>query len=112
MNRLGKKVWGAKFQGNFEKYNSVYPEAKFIYMLRDGRDILASQMNVGNFKPEVEKIAKAWSDRIKRFKKLKDKKEINVIMVKYEDLASNTEVTLKKLYKELEIEFHANSLNH
>ena len=112
MNRLGKKVWGAKSQGKFDKYKLVWPEAKFIYMLRDGRDILASQLNTGNFNPDVEKVAKAWTSKIKTFNNLVKDKKINGFVVKYEELAKNTEDTLKKLFNKLEIEFHENSLNH
>ncbi len=112
MKRLNKNLWGAKSQGKFEKYTSVWQKAKFIYMMRDGRDILASQMNTGSFNPETEKVAKAWVDRIKRFKNLMQRNEINGIVVKYEELAFNTEKTLRQTCDEIGIPFHGNMLNH
>ncbi len=112
MKRLNKNMWGAKSQGKFEKYVKIWPNAKFIYMMRDGRDILASQLNTGSFNPKIEQVAKAWSDRIVRFNRLLEQKKIKGCIVKYEELACNTEEYLNKVCSNLNIPFHENMLNH
>lgn len=79
---------------------ALFPEAKYIYVMRDGRDVVLSRMKA--FNESIEEAANRWLWAIKEYEKLK-RKSRNVYLVKYEDLVSNTEQTLLEITKFLEV---------
>ena len=49
MQREGKKRWGLKCNNNYRQYLSLWPNAQFLNLLRDGRGVVASQRTTGAF---------------------------------------------------------------
>ena len=101
----------------------IWPEAKFILLVRDGRDVLCSYKALKNivtnspYKPNLpfalEEIAKEWTMNnkiiIKFFKTLMDSEHTTL---RYEDLIQNTELVLTKVCDYLELEFEPSMLNY
>ncbi len=105
----------------------IFPNAKIINMMRDPRDVLLSQKNkwrlrfIGyknhplsesirsfvNYNPII--ISKLWNSAIKEYEQFKhDERLINI---KFENLISNPEMTLKKICDFLEIKMDEKMLD-
>ena len=99
--------WGSKCQGNFEDYFTLWPEARLVYIMRNGLDILASQKVNGAFNPDAVQLGKNWRTQYDRFMKYKNSNpEFKIAMVRYEDLVSDAEATSIKLCQTLDMEYH------
>jgi hypothetical protein len=120
------KRWGDKnnFYINYiPVLNNMYPESQFVHIIRDGRDVACSYINL-NKKPTnskytpklpdtIEEIARQWqknintiNDAISRFSKRR------VYEIRYEDLISNPENSLKSLCNFLNEEYDPEMLNY
>lgn len=89
------------------KIFKVFPSAKIIVMLRDGRDVACSiKERSGNFKEGVNR----WIEDNTAWKDFVDNK--NIYIQKLEDLTQNPEIELKKLFKFLNIQYYDNILNY
>jgi len=112
MQRVGKKRWGMKCNSAFEQYLSYWPKAAFLNMVRDGRDVLASQLNTGNFDKNPEKIATGWLEAMTRFEKLMKRDDVLALMVRYEELVRTPEAQLRSVCAELGLDFDPSMLKH
>jgi hypothetical protein len=101
MQREGKKYWGAKIVSIYDQLDELYPEARYLFMLRDGRDIAASRKKVGDFNQTIEHIADGWCRQIKKFEKFASGSNGRAVFVPYENLAQNPEPELRKLMEKL-----------
>src|SRR5690606_18835505 len=97
MQTTGKSIWGAKCTSRFEEYVEVWPEACFINMLRDGRDVLASQLNTGSFNPNPTQLGASWAKQHLRFQKLAQEGVIQGLTVRYENLVSDPEPEIRAI---------------
>lgn len=93
----------------------IFPQAKFIHITRDYRDSYLSFMRVEGMKGEKKNLAfqlYRWNYYHKRILKFKQKiKETQYYHLKYEDLVSDTETTLKKLSGFLQISYNKEMIN-
>ncbi|WP_273150349.1 sulfotransferase family protein [Methylophaga thiooxydans] len=110
-----KKHWFSKEPSLFRHIYELaihFPEAKFVYMVRDPRDVVSSivkggvhEQNVCNaairWRQEQELILNAYTDPV-----LRDR----IFMLKYEDLIQNQEDLVKKLMSFVEINFEEQQL--
>jgi sulfotransferase family protein len=112
MNRVGKTRWGMKCDNAFEDYLTVWPEACFLNMLRDGRDVLASQLNTGNFQQSPKEVAKGWQSTIRRFEQLIERPDAKARMVRYEALTEDPEPELREICAFLGLAFDPAMLHH
>lgn len=112
MHREQKKRWGLKCSGAFNDYISVFPNAYFLNMIRDGRDVLASQMNTGSFNTTPEALARSWSNTHANFKKLVERDDVNAYEVIYEKLVSEPGIELRKICEFLNIGFDESMLEY
>ena len=97
MQREGKIFWGAKIVSIYDDLAGLYPEARYLFMLRDGRDIAASRKKVGDFKQTIEHIADGWCHQIKKFEEFAARSNGRAVFVPYEHLAKNPEYEVRKL---------------
>lgn len=74
-----------------------FPQAKFINMIRDGRDCYISHQRVKQRKYSLEQFASLWTDCVRSTRKVANTEKI--MSVKYEDLVSLPENTTKKVMK-------------
>lgn len=99
-----------------------FKKLKMIVMLRDGRCVIESQIrhwNAGNIKsggkrgvspghwpqPDVKRAQPLWIKNIKVLERNTNKNKDRILIVRHEDLVSNTEDTLEKISSFLELDF-------
>jgi hypothetical protein len=107
--RHGKRRWGDKTPGHvhcMERLADDLPEARFIHLIRDGRDVAASLRGLP-FAPGdggIRAIAAAWRDTIARARRAGSRLE-HYIEVRYERLVAEPEATLRELCAFIELPF-------
>ena len=103
----GARFWGSKCQGNFQDYFDLWPQARIIYIMRNGLDILASQKTNGAFNPDPEKLGKSWRDNYKNFIAFQDRHpDYNMTLVNYEKLVSNPEASCQAMCEAIDFNYH------
>ncbi|WP_240377978.1 sulfotransferase family protein [Bacillus piscicola] len=113
-NGLYIKKWGDKTPLNTFYLKEIYktfPEAKFIHIIRDGRDVAVSYKNA-NLYQSLEESCERWNisiNEIDRFSKTISSE--NMFEVKYEMLVNNTTEELTRLCEFLEIKYKDSMLN-
>ncbi|MCB1878785.1 MAG: sulfotransferase [Chromatiaceae bacterium] len=106
------QCWGLKCNNNYDAYLSEWPGSRFINIIRDGRDVLASQMNTGAFAKEPAKLGQSWANTHRRFREFKSAHPDLACEVKYEALVTSPETELRKLTTFLGVPFSPNMLRH
>lgn len=111
--RVAKKdFWGLKCNNDYPAYLQAWPRARFINIIRDGRDVMASQLNTGSFKNSPSQVAESWSRTHKRFREFREKYPAQFLEIKYEALTQDLPEVLKKITDFLCIEPDDAMLNH
>jgi hypothetical protein len=116
--RFGKSRWGdktPKYVRSMRRIQRTIPEARFVHVIRDGRDIALSRWDQRSRRglegPPVERIAAQWEKKIRRARSdapgLRHYHE-----VRYEDLISGTESALRRVCEFVELEFDPAMLNY
>lgn len=101
LRSTGKKRWGCKSTfmiRHVERALRTFPSAKFIWLVRDPRDVAASSIrSVFNpFHPYF--TARLWNEQqAEGFRLLESLPEKNITLLKYEDLLANPEKTVRAL---------------
>lgn len=116
LNLNGKKYWGVKdpeFTEHFEALELFAKESKFVLIVRDGRGVVNSYIeNKWGLGTNAYTGAKRWSREIRAQLKFKEKFPDKVLLVRYEDLVSETESIMKKVCMHLEIKYEPEMLNY
>ena len=107
----GKHRWGDKtpdYIRKMKKLQKTLPEARFIHVIRDGRDAGLSQNSRiakrGRDPIPPREMARRWRKRV--VKAREDAGEVeHYIEVRYEDLIADTEGVLRRVCEHVEIEF-------
>ncbi len=102
--------WGDKTPLNTKNEDwirLIFPEAKFIYMHRDGRDVALSLYKAGLVK-NIEAGAKKWLNYTKYGRRFQ--KGNNFLEVQYENLVTNPEIELRRVCTFLEVPFEEKML--
>ena len=113
--RFGKSRWGEKtpdYSFHIGIIAALLPEARFVHLVRDGRDVAASwrqQWFSPGHEPEV--LARAWMDRIEAARSA-GSACAHYTEVLYEDLVSRPEPVLRRLCEFLELPWSSQMLNH
>lgn len=84
---------------------NVFPDAKMVHIVRDGRAVAASVMPLDWGPNEIHRAAQFWVRGIAYGLAAESWDDGRVIRVIYEDLVKNTESTLKRLCYDLEIDY-------
>jgi Sulfotransferase family len=108
----GKPRWGDKtpaYALSMKKIHRNIPEARFIHLIRDGRDVRLSQLGRGSGHPTPEQHAKRWRRRVQ---KTREQGEVvpHYIEVRYEDVVTDTEQQLRRLCEFCGLEWDAQVL--
>lgn len=107
--RHGATRWGDKTPqhlGAMSRLAAAFPEARFLHVVRDGRDVLASLAGLP-FAPgdgSVEAIALAWSSGILEARRMAERLP-HYREVRFERLVVEPEDCLRELCDELELAF-------
>lgn len=99
--KAGKKRWGCKSTfmiNHVALVRHYYPDAKFIYMVRDGRDVAVSAKDVIFNRYSVYYIAKLWrEEQLTGMYWLNKLPRQNMLLLKYEELLSVPEGAVRNL---------------
>ncbi len=96
-----------------------WPDVKFVYQVRDPRDVIASWLKTASMPGGVAQAVQTWKqDQVETLKVLNQVQTSNrSILIRYEDLIENSETISRNLCKFLDLEyddrmleFHMNKL--
>jgi Sulfotransferase family len=107
----GKSRWGDKtpdYIRKMKKLQNTIPEARFIHVIRDGRDAGLSQnsriVKRGKDPVPPREMARRWRKRI--VKSRVDAEDVeHYIEVRYEDMVTDTEGVLRRVCEFIELDF-------
>jgi len=112
-------IWGDKnnyYLNHISELIELYPDARFIHIIRDGRDVATSYMKLSEIKnkvhlapnlpDEINVIAKEWSSNISTILSSLSKLDDNQYTeIRYEDLISDPEKELQRICDFLNLVF-------
>ncbi|HTZ77120.1 MAG TPA: sulfotransferase [Stellaceae bacterium] len=111
--RSGKRIWADKTPENISRFDFVrrhFPNARFVHVIRDGRDVAASLRRQSWMKLRERSGAEAlarcgayWAERIIAGRR--SRSDPRYIEIRYEDLISRPEATLRRLLSFLRLEW-------
>tara|TARA_R110002050_G_scaffold223458_2_gene359356 strand:- start:2424 stop:3359 length:936 start_codon:yes stop_codon:yes gene_type:complete len=108
------RTWGNKSPMLTDHFDVIYPaiknNARFIGLVRDGRDVITSILKK-NSEADAIWAAKKWENSIKHIAQLeKQLDEEHFMLVKYEELVENPAEILNKILKFLDFEYEESML--
>ena len=112
--RAGKPRWGEKTPGyatNMVQIQGALPEARFVHLIRDGRDVALSAMDRAKKPLTAGQVAKRWKRRITKARK-QSRKVNHYDEFRYEDLVLDTEPTLHRITDFLELPWDPGMLDY
>lgn len=109
-DKQGKPRWGDKtpaYMLSVRRIGRTLPEARFIHLIRDGRDVALSQTaRAINEQPPPPEQAARW---VKRIRKSREQAETlkgpRYVEARYEDLVRDPEPTLRRICEFIELDF-------
>ena len=109
-----KTAFGFK-KGTYLKYykqlKDIFPNAKFIHIIRDGRAVFNSKKNsiysvTGKpFETNALRAAKVWKEKVLLSKKVNDLYQDTSIIIHYENLILDTDQTLSEILEFLDLDY-------
>lgn len=117
-------LWGDKnnyFINKTDIISKIYPNAKYIHLIRDGRDVAVSYKNIqklnskSQYKPvlpaSILEIANEWVENINKVNVfLESIKRSNQLVIRYEDLVMKTEEISQKISEFLDVPYDSKML--
>src|SRR5690606_19487286 len=107
---------------HIEDLPKIWPNAKYIHLIRDGRDVACSYIDIkeiqtdSQFIPklptDIKEIAKEWSDNNSRIASIQKWSPENYYMLRYEDLVTEPKDVLIKLLHFLKLDFNETMLDY
>ena len=105
-------IIGATCHRGFEKLLLIWPEARFIHISRDPRDVARSNIGMG-WAGNVWHGIERWIDSEKSWESLVNKlSSDDYFELHYEDLVANPGYVLTEICHFLGVNYHANMLNY
>ena len=106
--------WGDKTPLNtfyLKWVNKTFPNAKFINLIRDGRDVVSSLKVAGL--SSITNSCLRWNQAIEMVREFeKTIEQERIITGRYEDLVSNTQFEIQNICQFLEMDFSDGMINH
>ncbi len=113
-DQAGKSRWGDKTPGYLRRMKAIgraLPEARFVHLIRDGRDVAVSITGL-HFGPDTVRDAAArWAKRI-RVAREQAQRVDHYLEVRYEDLILDPEPTLRRICDYVELEWDERMLDY
>jgi hypothetical protein len=112
--REGKSRWGEKtpaYAKSMVRIQRALPEARFVHLIRDGRDVALSRRKSSVDPPSPGRVAQRWRQRIERAREQAPRLH-HYTEVRYEDLVLETEPTLRRICEFSELDFEPAMLDY
>lgn len=115
--RQGKPRWGDKtpaYMLSVQRIGRTLPEARFIHLIRDGRDVALSQRaRALNEQPAPAEQAERWVKRIRKSREQASTlKGPRYVEARYEDLVREPEGTLRRICEFIELPWDEGVLSY
>jgi hypothetical protein len=113
--RQGKPRWGEKTPTYVQKMKLIHralPEARFVHVIRDGRDVALSVLDRTVRDLTAADIAKRWRKKIHKARDDAPALDDDYLEIRYEDLILDTEPTLRKVCAFYELDWHDDLLRY
>lgn len=106
--RFGKPRWGDKtplYCRYIPQIRATLPEARFIHVVRDGRDVAAS-LRKQWFSPghEIEVLARFWRENVEAARRHRG--DDDYLEIRFEDLVQAPEEALRRVCTFIELQYH------
>ena len=111
MRRTGKTRWGVRNDG-ITAHADVYPRGRYLTMVRDGRDVLASQLTTGAFNPDPARFARNWRDSVRNWRGVSAQYGLDVYEVFYERLVEDPEAELRRICEFIDVPYMPQMLTY
>ena len=95
--------------GTLERLRKVFPQAQFLHIYRDGCDVVCSHIR-GGFMYDIREAAVRWLHVIRQTRRFVQKYPEQSCEIRYEDLVTNPEETVRKVCQFLDVEFESQML--
>jgi hypothetical protein len=113
--RAGKPRWGDKtpiYVEHMREIKAALPEARFVHLVRDGRDVALSRIRRAlDEPPPVGRIARNWKRRIAAARKQARRLD-HYMELRYEDLVADAEPALRRVCDFVELRFDTAMLDY
>lgn len=110
--RDGKQVVGATVHKYFDRLPRIWPQARYIHIIRDGRDVARSAVQMG-WAGNAYTGADVWIEAERTWQRLKPRlTQQQYIEVHYEDLVSNAEAELSRVCRYFGLAFHPDMFDY
>lgn len=109
-----KPRWGDKtpfYWARMSLISRAFPEARFIYLIRDGRAVSLSRRKAQFPSSAIEETARLWTWSIKEARQQSNGLK-HYMEVRYEDLVLETEATLRKICAFIDLPWDPAMLNY
>jgi hypothetical protein len=103
--RVGKPRWGEKtpiYVKSMRRIERALPEARFVHVIRDGRDVALSIRDRAVKEHPIDRIAERWVRRITRAREQAKRLE-HYEEIRYEALILDTRATLERVCEVFEL---------
>jgi hypothetical protein len=114
VNAYEKDIWGDKTPSFFRMIPvlaRLFPGARFIHIVRDGRDIYLSWQKMNVHKRNISTAAIEWVHKVRKAKKGLDQLTQDRYMeIRYEDLVAEQGIILRQICDFLGLEYEASML--
>jgi hypothetical protein len=114
--RVGKPRWGDKtpmYLRDMTLIQEALPEARFIHLLRDGRDVAVSWTEVSWGTETVLEAAEEWVTRIRKARRSSRRLVPGTYLeVRYEDLLAEPERVLRRVSEFVELPWDSRMLDY
>jgi len=83
----------------------IFPDAKFVHLIRDGIDVVHSWSRIEKYKGEVSRPARRWKSAVTAAQHFADKHLDRLLEVRHEELCRTPEETLKKVCQFVDLSY-------
>jgi hypothetical protein len=105
--KQAKQRWGDKTPGyatRMRRIQRALPEARFVHVIRDGRDVVLSRARKSRRPKPVGLAAKRWKRRVIATRNRSESVR-HYTEIRFEDLVTDTEPTLRRVCDFVELDF-------
>lgn len=109
-------LWGDQSPYNTRRLRwimAVFPQARYLHILRDGRDVVASYKAKGSARETVDWAIDRWSVAVRTARQAQKRlPDEGFLEIRYEDLVRDSEATLQRVCQFAGIDYNANMLDY
>lgn len=112
---LGKVRWGDKtpfYTPDIDLLHRIFPDAKFLHLVRDGRDVVLSQKSIEWMSGNLPKLILDWQWKTTIAHKVGSVLGDNFLEIRYEDLVRQPEKMLRKICDFIDESYDSAMLNY